>query len=95
VRIDHRIVEREYQTDCIEVLTGEFHRGRCKILVEMATGTGKTRTAAAFIKRLFEANTVTRVLFLVDRNTLAKLFGSFVALLVVGYQIARTRPVPR
>jgi type I restriction enzyme R subunit len=42
------------------------------MLVEMATGTGKTRTAAAFIKRLFEANAVTRVLFLVDRNMLAK-----------------------
>ena len=38
----------------------------------MATGTGKTRMAAAFIKRLFEANVITRVLFLVDRNTLAK-----------------------
>jgi type I restriction enzyme R subunit len=72
VPIDHRIVEREYQTDCIEVLTGEFHRGRRKMLVEMATGTGKTRTAAAFIKRLFEANAITRVLFLVDRNPLAK-----------------------
>ena len=31
--------------------------GRRKLLVEMATGTGKTRTAAAFIKRLFEAGT--------------------------------------
>ena len=72
VPIDHRIVERSYQTDCIEILTGEFHRGRRKMLVEMATGTGKTRTAAAFIKRLFEANAITRVLFLVDRNTLAK-----------------------
>ncbi len=46
--------------------------GRRKMLVEMATGTGKTRTAAALIKRLFEANAVTRVLFLVDRITLAK-----------------------
>lgn len=72
VSIDPRIVERDYQTDCIEVLTGEFHRGRRKMLVEMATGTGKTRTAAAFIKRLFDANAVTRVLFLVDRNPLAK-----------------------
>ena len=36
----------------------------------MATGTGKTRTAAAFVKRLFEA-AVTRVLFLVDRIALA------------------------
>ena len=46
-------------------------RGRRKLLVEMATGTGKTRTAAAFIKRLFEAGAVTRVLFLVDRIALA------------------------
>jgi type I restriction enzyme, R subunit len=72
VPIDTRIVERDYQKECIEILTGEFHRGRRKMLVEMATGTGKTRTAAALMKRLFEANAVTRVLFLVDRNTLAK-----------------------
>jgi type I restriction enzyme R subunit len=61
--------------------TRRLHRQRCarrssqgrrKLLVEMATGTGKTRTAAAFIKRLFEANAVTRVLFLVDRIPLAK-----------------------
>jgi type I restriction enzyme R subunit len=72
VAIDRRIVERDYQINCIEILTGEFHRGRRKMLVEMATGTGKTRTAVALIKRLFEANAITRVLFLVDRNTLAK-----------------------
>ena len=35
------------------------------------TGTGKTRTEAAFIKRLFEAGIVTRVLFLVDWIALA------------------------
>ena len=29
-------------------------RGRRKLLVEMATGTGKTRTAAAFIKRILD-----------------------------------------
>lgn len=37
----------------------------------MATGTGKPRTAVAFVKRLFEASVVTRVLFLVDRIALA------------------------
>lgn len=72
VAIDRRIVERDYQIACIDALTQEFKIGRRKMLVEMATGTGKTRTAAALIKRLFEANAVTRVLFLVDRNTLAK-----------------------
>jgi type I restriction enzyme R subunit len=72
VAIDRHIVERNYQTDCINALCTEIKAGRRKLLVEMATGTGKTRTAAAFIKRLFEANAVTRVLFLVDRLPLAK-----------------------
>jgi len=72
VSIDKRIVERDYQHRCIATLTEEIDRGRRKLLVEMATGTGKTRTAAALIKRLFDANAVTRVLFLVDRITLAK-----------------------
>ena len=72
VAIDRRIVERDYQIACIDTLCGEITNGRRKLLVEMATGTGKTRTAAAFIKRLFEANAVTRVLFLVDRIPLAK-----------------------
>lgn len=72
IPVDRRIVERDYQTDCIDTLCKEIAEGRRKLLVEMATGTGKTRTAAAFIKRLFEANAVTRVLFLVDRIPLAK-----------------------
>ncbi len=71
IEIDRRIVDREYQTACIEALSAEVSRGRRKLLVEMATGTGKTRTAAAFVKRLFEAGIVTRVLFLVDRIALA------------------------
>lgn len=72
VTIDKHIVERDYQMACIDALCKEIGAGRRKLLVEMATGTGKTRTAAAFIKRLFEANAVTRVLFLVDRIPLAK-----------------------
>ena len=72
VAIDRKIVDREYQIDCIETLSAEVTRGRRRLLVEMATGTGKTRTAAAFIKRLFEAGIVTRVLFLVDRIALAR-----------------------
>ncbi len=70
--IDQRIAGRYYQKECIDILCGEMNIGQRKLLVEMATGTGKTRTAAALIKRLFEASSVTRVLFLVDRITLAK-----------------------
>jgi type I restriction enzyme R subunit len=72
IAIDPKIVERDYQRDCINALCREITAGRRKLLVEMATGTGKTRTAAALIKRLFEAGAVTRVLFLVDRIPLAK-----------------------
>ncbi|WP_287799804.1 type I restriction endonuclease subunit R [Acidiphilium sp.] len=74
VPIDTRIAGgggRLYQIACIETLTREIIQGRRKMLVEMATGTGKTRMAAALIKRLFEASWVTRALFVVDRNTLA------------------------
>ncbi|MDE0527449.1 MAG: DEAD/DEAH box helicase family protein [Truepera sp.] len=71
VPIDRKIVDRDYQIECIEALSTEVSLGRRRLLVEMATGTGKTRTAAAFIKRLFEAGAITRVLFLVDRIALA------------------------
>lgn len=74
IPIDMRIAGgggRVHQTACIDRLSREITAGRRKLLVEMATGTGKTRTAAALIKRLFEANWVTRALFVVDRNTLA------------------------
>ena len=71
VGTDRKIVDRDYQIECIDALCAEVSRGRRSLLVEMATGTGKTRTAAAFVKRLFEAGAVTRVLFLVDRIALA------------------------
>lgn len=74
IPIDTRIAgggERVHQTTCIDAICREVVAGRRKMLVEMATGTGKTRTAAALLKRLFEANWATRALFVVDRNTLA------------------------
>lgn len=72
VPLDLKIAGRDYQQDCIQAVSREIKQGRKKLLIEMATGTGKTRTAAALIKRLFEANLITRVLFLVDRIPLAK-----------------------
>ena len=72
IAIDNKIASRDYQHECINTLCREMTQGRRKMLVEMATGTGKTRTAAALIKRLFESGWVGRALFLVDRITLAK-----------------------
>ena len=71
IAIDGRVAGRDYQRACIETLCREMVRGHRKLLVEMATGAGKTRTAAALVKRLFEASWIGRALFLVDRTTLA------------------------
>ncbi|MCA9981395.1 MAG: DEAD/DEAH box helicase family protein, partial [Anaerolineales bacterium] len=70
-QVNDAIVERYYQKRSIGSIFGQFISARRKALLVMATGTGKTRTAAALIKRLFSANVVTRVLFLVDRIPLA------------------------
>jgi len=72
VATDMDIAGRPYQLECIETLCARIEQGRRKLLVEMATGTGKTRMAAALVKRLFEAGRITRVLFLVDRIELAR-----------------------
>ena len=58
VEIDTRIVERDYQLDCINTLCEKIKQGKRKLLVEMATGTGKTRMAAALIRRMFEAQQI-------------------------------------
>ncbi|MDD5676299.1 MAG: DEAD/DEAH box helicase family protein, partial [Chitinivibrionales bacterium] len=41
--------------------------GKRKMLLVMATGTGKTDAIALYLKRLFEAGLINRALFLVDR----------------------------
>jgi len=46
-------------------------RGQNRILLVMATGTGKTYTAFQIIWRLWKAKKKRRILFLVDRNVLA------------------------
>lgn len=93
VAIDGRIAGRDYQRACIETLCCAMEQGRRKLLVEMATGTGKTRMAAALVKRLFDAHAITRALFLVDRTTLAKqtedAFAEHVSTLTA-YRVPRT-----
>ena len=41
-----------------------------RVLLVMATGSGKTRTAAAIVDMLTKCNWAKRVLFLADRNAL-------------------------
>ena len=65
---------RDYQLKAItkveETIIGDPDRGR--ILLAMATGTGKTRTIIGLVYRLIKSNRFRRILFLVDRRLLAK-----------------------
>ena len=64
--------ERTYQLDCIRILLELYRDGKMKMLVHMATGLGKTRTLVAFCKALLDHALARRILFVVDRRTLAR-----------------------
>ena len=60
--------------------------GNDRFLFEMATGTGKTLTAAAIIKLFLRSGNASRVLFLVDRLELEEQARKqFTALLSADY----------
>lgn len=58
---------RPYQLRAVAELQGAVRKGQTRFLFEMATGTGKTLTAAAVIKLFMRTGNAKRVLFLVDR----------------------------
>ncbi|MGB4586350.1 MAG: DEAD/DEAH box helicase family protein, partial [Rectinemataceae bacterium] len=58
---------RPYQLEAIHALQRGVGKGTDRFLFEMATGTGKTLTAAAVIKLFLKSGNAGRVLFLVDR----------------------------
>ena len=78
---------RYYQVEAINRTIEAIAHGRKRVLLVMATGTGKTYTIFQIIWRLWKAKEVSRILFLVDRNILAdqtlvndfKPFGSVMA----------------
>lgn len=62
---------RYYQVEAINRTIEAVAKGQKRILLVMATGTGKTYTTFQIIWRLWKAKAVKRILFLVDRNILA------------------------
>lgn len=58
---------RPYQKKAISAIQAAVAKGHDRFLLEMATGTGKTLTAAAIIKLFLRTGNARRVLFLVDR----------------------------
>jgi type I restriction enzyme, R subunit len=61
---------RYYQLQAINLTLEAVARGQNRILLVMATGTGKTYTAFQIIWRLWKAGVKKRILFLADRNIL-------------------------
>ncbi len=68
--IDPRIAGRDYQIAAIRSVLDATAARRRRMLLTMATGTGKTRVAAGLVDVLQRAHWVKRVLFLVDRLAL-------------------------
>lgn len=61
---------RYYQRVAINRTVDAIARGQNRLLLVMATGTGKTYTAFQIIHRLWKSGTKRKVLFLADRNIL-------------------------
>ncbi len=58
--------------DAVRAVENAIVAGQQEILLAMATGTGKTRTAIALMFRLIQSQRFKRVLFLVDRRSLGE-----------------------
>ena len=73
---------RPYQLRAVAALQDAVRKGQTRFLFEMATGTGKTLTAAAVIKLFMRTGNAKRVFFLVDRIELEnQAWKTFVRLL--------------
>ncbi|AKB75312.1 Type I restriction-modification system, restriction subunit R [Methanosarcina lacustris Z-7289] len=68
--IDQQKSLRYYQRIAINRTVEAIAKGQNRILLVMATGTGKTLTAFQIIWRLWKAGVKKRILFLADRNIL-------------------------
>lgn len=61
---------RYYQRNAVNRTVDAVARGQKRILLVMATGTGKTYTAFQIVYRLMKAGLIKKVLYLADRNVL-------------------------
>ena len=61
---------RYYQQIAVNRTVEAIAKGQNRVLLVMATGTGKTYTAFQIIHRLWKSGTKKRILFLADRNAL-------------------------
>lgn len=63
---------RYYQREAIKAVEDALYQSERRILLAMATGTGKTRTALGLVYRLLKSGRFRRILFMVDREALGE-----------------------
>jgi type I restriction enzyme, R subunit len=71
VKINSNIVDRQRSLGAVKQVLEHFAEGKRSALINMATGTGKTRVAMAIIDGLRKADYVQKILFVVDRTALS------------------------
>jgi len=71
VKLNSNIVDRRRSIEAVKQVLEHFAEGKRAALINMATGTGKTRVAMVIIDGLRKANYVQKILFVVDRTALA------------------------
>ncbi len=72
IKIDEEITDRHYQLRAVTKCCENYEKGDRNCLLVMATGTGKTRTAASIVDVLTRGEHITTMLFLSDRKALVE-----------------------
>lgn len=76
---------RPYQKETMQALDRTVELGKRRFLIELPTGCGKTDLIVLYLKRLMQAGHAERILFLVDREQLAKQAIETIQDLLPGY----------
>ena len=81
IEISPKIIDRSKNIEIVKQVLNHLEKGNRKALINMATGTGKTRVAMALAEALIKARYIQNVLFVVDRISLGRqadaAFGDF------------------
>lgn len=83
---------RPYQKEAMQALDRTVELGKRRFLIELPTGCGKTDLIGLYLKRMMQAGLAERMLFLVDRDQLAKQAIETIQDLLPGYSSHWLKP---
>lgn len=72
IEINQNITDRTYQMEAIQRVAEAFEFGKRRVLLAMATGTGKTRVAMSLVDVFLRAKQAQQILFVADRDALVQ-----------------------